>query len=62
MRMNSPPSAHMLSTCFWIVFGDRFDVAKCSRNGRNNVTSCSPGGRSFSRPIHERGQLFRSRQ
>src|SRR5258708_17066507 len=60
--MNSPANAQMLSTCFWIVFGVRFDIAKCSRNGRNSVTSCSPGGRSFSRPIHERGQLFRSRQ
>ena len=26
------------------------------------VTNCSPGGRSFSSPIHERGQLLRLRQ
>lgn len=32
--MSSPPNTHMLSMCFWIVFGDRFDIAKCSRNGR----------------------------
>ena len=56
------PSAHMLSTCFWIVFGERAEAASCSRNGRNKATSCSPGGRSFSSPIHERGQPLRSRQ
>jgi len=28
--MNSPPSTHKLSTCFWIVFGDKFDAAICS--------------------------------
>jgi hypothetical protein len=61
-RMNSPPNAHMLSTCFWIVFGDRSDAARCSRKGRNRASYCSPGGRSFSSPIHERGQPFRSRQ
>ena len=60
--MNSPPSTHMLSTCFWMVFGDRFDAARYSRKGRNRATNCSPGGRSFSSPIHERGQPFRSRQ
>jgi len=31
--MNSPPSTHMLSTCFWMVFGDRSDAARYSRNG-----------------------------
>ena len=31
-------------------------------NGRKQTTSSSPGGRSFSSPIHERGQLSRSRQ
>src|SRR5713226_1849871 len=60
--MNSPPNAHILSTCFWIVFGDRSDAARFSRNGRNRVSNCSPGGRSFSNPIHERGQPLRSRQ
>jgi hypothetical protein len=54
--MNSPPSAHMLSTCFWIVFGDRSDAASCSRKGRNSTANCSPGGRSFSNP----NRFFRS--
>src|SRR6266446_9555909 len=40
--MNSPPNAHILSTCFWIVFGDRSDAARFSRNGRNRVSNCSP--------------------
>src|ERR1019366_8279820 len=61
-RMNSPPSTHILSTCFWIVFGDRSDAARCSRNGRIRTSNCSPGGRSFSSPIHERGQPVRSLQ
>src|SRR2546427_4097615 len=58
--MNSPPSIHMLSTCFWMVFGDRFDAARCSRKGRNRATNCAPGGRSFSSPIHERGQPLKT--
>src|ERR1700720_4717340 len=58
--MNSPPNAHILSTCFWIFFGDRSDAARFSRNGRNRLSNCSPGGRSFSNPIHERGQPLRS--
>jgi hypothetical protein len=29
------PRAHVLSTCFWMVFGDRADAARCSRNGRD---------------------------
>jgi hypothetical protein len=45
-----------------LVFGERLDEAKCSMNGRRQATSSSPGGRSFSSPIHERGQLSRSRQ
>jgi hypothetical protein len=45
---------HKLSTCFWIVFGDRFDTDRGSRNGRDDVTNCSPGGRSFSKPILKR--------
>ena len=35
-RMNSPPNAHMLSTCLWIVFDDSSDAARCSRTGRNS--------------------------
>jgi transposase len=31
-------------------------------NGRKHASSCSPGGTSFSNPIHERGQLSRSPQ
>src|SRR6266853_1569564 len=45
-----------------LVFGERLDEARCSMNGRRQATSSSPGGRSFSSPIHERGQLSRSRQ
>jgi hypothetical protein len=30
--------------------------------GLKHASSCSLGGRSCSTPIHERGQLFRSRQ
>ena len=48
--MNSPPSAHRLSTCFWIVFGDRSDAARYSRNGRNSASSCSPGRQIFFQP------------
>src|SRR5204863_636 len=55
-RMASRPNGHRLSTCFWSVLGDRSDPARFSRNGRNRVNNCSPGGRSFSNPIHERGQ------
>jgi hypothetical protein len=33
-----------------------------STNGRKQASNCSPGGRSFSNPIHERGQLSRSWQ
>jgi len=36
--------------------GQRFE------KGTEQATNCSPGGRSFSSPIHERGQPFRSRQ
>ncbi len=42
-----PASVHMLSTCFRIVFGVRSDAARDSRNGRNRISSCSPGSRSF---------------
>ena len=40
----------------------QIEAARCSRNGRNKATNCSPGGRSFSRPIHERGHPSRFRQ
>src|SRR5271169_4969903 len=60
--MISPPSIQRLSTCRRIVFGERLDAARCSRNGRKQTNSSSPGGRSFSSPIHERGQRSRSRQ
>ena len=55
-----PPSAHILSTCFSIVFGDRSEAARDSRNGRKQANNRSPGGRSFSSPIDERGQPFGS--
>src|SRR6516225_8651671 len=45
-----------------MVFGDRFAKARCSMKGRKPTTRASPGGRSFSRPFQERGQLSRSRQ
>jgi hypothetical protein len=48
-------SRRPVPTCcrrFWIVFGDRSDAARCSRKGRNSVTNCSPGSRSF--PAHPR--------
>src|SRR5215469_7893548 len=45
-----------------MVLGDRSDEMRCSRKGRKQATSFSPGGRSFSHPIHERGQPARSRQ
>ena len=35
---------------------------RCSMNGRKQTDSCSPGGRSFSNLVHERGQRSRSRQ
>jgi len=43
-------------------FGRQIEEARCSRNGRKQVTSFSPAGRSFSHPIHERGQPSRSGQ
>src|ERR1017187_1185540 len=55
-------SIHRLSTCLRMVFGDRLDDAKCAMKGRKHASSCSPGGTSRSNPIHERGQLSRSRQ
>src|SRR5438552_1095692 len=49
-RMISPPSSQMLSTCFRMVFGERLDEARCSRNGRKQTSSCSPGGQVFFQP------------
>ena len=60
--MISPPSSHRLSTWPRIVFGARFDEANSPMKGRKQTTSSSPGGRSFSHPIHERGQPATSRQ
>src|SRR5690242_17169864 len=45
-----------------MVFGDRSDVSKCSRNGRKQTTIFWPGSKSFSSPIHERGQSSSPRQ
>src|SRR5437660_382432 len=59
--MISPPNSQRLSTCRRMVFGERFDDARCSMNSLSSVSSCSPGGKSFSSPIHERGHLSRSR-
>src|ERR1700685_2785414 len=44
-----------------MVFGERLEEARCSMKGRKQATNCSPGGRSFSSPIQERGQVSRSR-
>jgi transposase len=60
--MISPPSSHRLSTCRRTVFGERPEHARYSRKGRRQTTNPSPGGRSFSNPIHERGHSTRSRQ
>src|SRR5579871_6005660 len=45
-----------------MVWGARSEATKASRNGRKRATSFSPGGRSFSHPIQERGQSSRPRQ
>src|SRR5574341_129158 len=45
-----------------MVLGDRSEPTRCSRKGRKQATSRSPGGRSFSQPIHERGQSSSPRQ
>src|SRR6202162_2129930 len=60
--MISPPSVQRLSTCWRMVFGERLARARGSMKGRKQTTRASPGGRSFSSPIHERGQLSRSPQ
>src|SRR5208337_588491 len=60
--MISPPNSQRLSTCRRMVFGERLEAARSSIKGRKQTTSASPGGRSFSSPIQERGQFSRSRQ
>src|ERR1035441_9154303 len=55
--MISPPSSQRLSTCRRMVVGERLEAARCSMKGRKQTTSASPGGRSFSSPIQERGQF-----
>src|SRR5713226_9113375 len=45
-----------------MVLGERPVEAKCSMKGRKQTIRASPGGRSFSNPIQERGQVCRSRQ
>src|SRR5690242_10324957 len=45
-----------------MVFGDRSEATKSSRKGRKQATSSSPGGTSFSHPIHERGHVSSPRQ
>src|SRR5215469_6681717 len=45
-----------------MVLGARSETTKASRKGRKRATSFSPGGRSFSHPIQERGQSSRPRQ
>src|SRR5215471_10611673 len=60
--MISPPTDQRLSTCWRIVFAERPVEARCSMKGRKHTIRASPGGKSFSKPIHERGQFARSRQ
>ena len=48
--------------CLRMVFLESSDATRCSTNGRKQATSFSPGGKSFSNPIQERGQSARSRQ
>src|SRR5260370_18293174 len=45
-----------------MVFGDRSEATSSSRKGRKQATSFSPGGRSFSIPIHALGQPSKPRQ
>jgi len=45
--MISPPKTHTLSICLRRVFRERPDATRCSRNGRKQATSFSPGGKSF---------------
>src|SRR5271157_533455 len=45
-----------------MVLGERSEATKPSRKGRKQATGLSPGGRSFSRPIHERDQSSSPRQ
>lgn len=54
-RMISPPNTQRLSMWRRTVFRERLVEARSSRKGRKQATSLSPGGRSFSNPIQERG-------
>src|SRR5215831_8717140 len=45
-----------------MVLRDRSESTRSSIKGRKQATSLWPGGRSFSSPIHERGQPSRPRQ
>jgi hypothetical protein len=43
-----------------MVFWDKLECVKYSRNGRKQSAKRSPVARSFSHPIQERGQFSRS--
>src|SRR5215471_7572629 len=45
-----------------MLLGDSSEATKSSRKGRKQATNFSPGGRSFSLPIHARGQPSSPRQ
>src|SRR5215468_3474858 len=45
-----------------MLLGDSSEATKSSRKGRKHATNFSPTGRSFSLPIHARGQPFSPRQ
>src|SRR5215471_18077765 len=45
-----------------MLFRDKSEPTRCTRNGRKHATSWSPAARSFSLPIQERGQVFSPRQ
>ena len=62
LRKISPPNDYRLSTCFWMVLGERSEATKSARSGRKQAPNLSAGGRSFSQPIHECGQFPKPRQ
>jgi hypothetical protein len=45
-----------------MVLPERPDEAICWMKSWKQATNLSPGGRSFSHPIQERGQFSKSRQ
>src|SRR5262245_19500880 len=45
-----------------MLLGDSAEATKSSRKGRKHATNFSPTGRSFSLPIHARGQPSSPRQ